>query len=163
MKLRKYKMLFVILLFSAFAYCVSGETSSYQITISLSQPSFKLGEPILAHVSLKNISNERIVVSSGIGPHQAEVNYEITVTDESGSHIAFKSSIRQPGQISKPSVFSRASVDLAPNETLEEDSVITTLFPLEKPGRYKLEFTRWVPGTKNTSVHSNSITFVIVK
>jgi hypothetical protein len=140
-----------------------GEASSYQITISLPQQSFKLGEPILAHVSLKNISSEKIIVSCGIGPHQAEVNYEITVTDESGGHVALKSSIRQHGQISKPSVFSRASVDLAPNETLEEDSVITKLFPLDKPGRYKLEFARWVPGAKNAFVRSNTITFSIVK
>lgn len=161
---RNYKLLFVLLLFIAPAYDAGSESPIYKITISLPQRLFKLGEPILAHVSLKNVSNEKIVVGLANGPQQAQVSYKITVTDESGHQITLKSSIRHPGQIPKPSFSgSRASEGLAPNETLEEDSVITELFVLDRPGKYTLEFARWIPGSDKKFVYSNTLTFSIVR
>jgi hypothetical protein len=153
----------LVVLFSVFVYGAGKEITAYQITASLPQPSYKLGDPIIARVSLKNISNDKIVVGRAISPQQAEVSYKIRVTDESGQEVRLKSSVRQPGQISKPTFFDRASVDLAPNETLEEDCVLTDLLVLNKPGKYILEFARLVPGSNSTYIHSNRLTFTISK
>jgi hypothetical protein len=163
MKRRNNKILSVMLLFTAFAYGAGNEPSLYKISISLPQRSFKLGEPIVAHVSLKNISNEKIIVGRANGPQQAQFSYRVTVTDESKRPVLLRSSIRQPGEIHKPSAFGRVSEDLQPNETLDEDCVITELFILDKSGKYVLEFARWIPGSKNTFLHSNTVTFSIIR
>jgi hypothetical protein len=163
MKQQNSKLFLMTLLFTAIICDASILRADFNISISLPRNSFKIGEPIVAHVSLKNISKEKIIVARANGPQQAQFNYKITMLDESGHIVPLKSSIHRPRQIEKPLVWSNVAWDLAPNEKLEEDCVITELFLLDKPGKYVLAFDRWIPNSDKIFVHSNTLTFNIAK
>lgn len=157
------KILFVMLLFTTFTYGEVNGSSAFKISISVPQRSFRLGEPIVAHVSLKNTSTEKIVVARANGSQQAQFNYHIVVTDQSGHRVPYISHNEQAGRIHKPTAWSNVGVDLSPNETLEEDCEITRIFMLKAPGKYLLEFTRPILKSNDKVAHSNRLTITIVR
>jgi hypothetical protein len=95
----------MLILFTAFAYGAGSASPIYKISISLPKQTFRLGEPVLAHVSLKNVSDGMITIGFAIGFQQAEASYRITLTDKLGHQLTPRWSIREAGQISKPFVF----------------------------------------------------------
>ena len=85
----------------------------------------------IAHVSLKNVSNEKITVGLANGPHQAQVSYKILTRNKLNWGTNMESNLRPFGNRdrSQSHLFLAGLLRISPQMKLfEEDCVISELF-----------------------------------
>lgn len=151
------------LLFSPLFHAQSGtpekETAKNRISITVSakQTAFKIGDPILLDILVKNISEYRYCEKSIVETNHAEWNdYNVEVKDAGGTMIPRVSKpllpLRQRPELSG----SRGLLCIAPGELIKEKIVVDQIVNMSGAGTYYVQVIHRDRGT-DTDVVSNII------
>jgi hypothetical protein len=110
---------------------VRAQQPQLRLTIQLDKSQYRVGEPIMVHISLENLSqsevvvNSRLLVNRPIGPH--ELFFHLIGPDR--KVVRFDARIRA-------SFESREFVKLGGAQTLKKNFDFDRVYTLEKPGEY---------------------------
>jgi hypothetical protein len=114
--------------------------------IASPNPEVRLGQDMIVSIYLKNISNQRSVVSVSRTPQSAEIDYKICLYDFRGHPIPFTPYGRAvyAGSESITLVNSMFLKTLLPGDALEEQVNLNKVFDINHPGIYKMTIERSV-------------------
>jgi len=127
------------------------------ITVSVKQTTFKIGDPILLDILVKNISEYKYCEKSIVETNHAEWNdYNVEVKDAGGTMISRVSRpllpLRQRPELSG----SRGLLCIAPGELIKERIIVDQIVNMSGAGTYYVQVIHRDRGT-DTDVVSNSI------
>jgi hypothetical protein len=112
----------------------------FAVSISTPQPKVTLHEAIPLTISVRNVSDRDIRISEVVADRQAQLDYEIVVTDPHGQPVKFRK-----GVMTRLGDGGVAFISLQPGEEHAQYASIGTLFDLSEPGAYKVQVKRDVP------------------
>jgi hypothetical protein len=133
------------------------------ITTSVRQSSFKVGDPIILTIIVKNISEYRYCEKSIVETNHAEWNgYGVTVKDAAGNEVPRISKpllpLRQRPELSA----SRGMLCIAPGDTFKEGLMVDQIVNVSEPGTYYVRVIHRDQGT-DTDIATNVIQIKIMQ
>jgi len=135
-----------------------GQTAKqpFTITISTDKPTVVAGSHVYIKIKLTNTSDHTVDRSTAYS-NGLDRQYLYDVCDENGN------SVEKPGEHHELNGVSLATGELAPGETANGETRITTLYDLTKPGQYTVQLSRFIgKDEKQGVVKSNTITITVV-
>jgi len=140
----------------------------FSIVITGPQRPVKGGSEVKVKIILKNTSDREITIARTNAVSQAECHFLIEVRDvhgQSAPDTDFGRGIM--GRETKKRVilyWGDAFFTLKPNETLEDEAVVTKLYDLSRPGKYFIQATRQFPEQLGKGqVKSNTIEITVTE
>jgi hypothetical protein len=150
--------------------CLGQSKTSFTLSISTNTPTVKKGAELRLDLTVANLSDHPITVYED-GHGYAEAANEIEVRDASGALLhridsPLMSIHGTPVRLPKQWV-SRKGTSLNPGERLDDFSILSNLFDLSKPGKYRVIAKQWIhndPGSTETwtGATSNSVDITVV-
>lgn len=162
MRLRIINMLAIAVVALSSQAAVEFGQSPPPLTISISvvNPTVKVGTEIRIHVVLRNVSDKAMLIPTSPDPSEAELHYRVQVRDKSekdAPETTYGHTVRTTGFSG-----SEMKISLQPGGTLEQDTLLRKLFDLSTPGVYEVQLSRRVPYDPNgETVKSNMITITV--
>ena len=133
----------------------------YSIAISAPEDEVQIGSDAQVIITLKNLSNQQILIARHTGTNNPEFSYRIVVRNAEGREVeesAYARGIRDE----RAQVAGRSMVDyVQPGETSVQTAHIGKLVNLRRPGRYTVQVSRKDPAS-GVTVKSNEITLSVV-
>lgn len=154
------RKLVILLLLSTFAIGQGVPSKApFTITIALENSTVKAGEEVWIKVSIKNDSNRALDDSGGISDRtRIDPNLRFEVRDQGGK-LAPKRIYQHP-EIDTGSPLNRT---IAPGETLTLEQRPSTLFDMNKPGKYAIQVSRRASDNpKDGEIKSNQVEVTII-
>jgi hypothetical protein len=135
----------------------------FSLTITVADPSVKLGTQVRVTITLRNISGHDIAFDRSSVPGEAEFHYSVLLYDEDGKPMPGTKYWRiLRGMEHETYTENVVSVTIHPNEEVKDDFALNKLFDLSKPGKYTLQVTREIPENLGKGiVKSNLLTLVV--
>jgi hypothetical protein len=134
--------------------CLGQSKTSFTLSISTNAPTVKKGAELRLDLTVANLSDHPITVYECHG--YAEAANEIEVRDASGELLhridgplvsIHGTSVRLPKQW-----VSRKGTSLNPGEKLDDFSILSNIFDLSKPGKYRVTAKRWIHNNPGSTV-----------
>jgi hypothetical protein len=137
----------------------------FSLTISTKDLTLKFGSEIVIDLALKNVSRVERNAGKSNAPRQAELYYQVLVTDSKGHAAKETRYARQiTGKEPTPIIGSTVYTTLRPNEILNDDLLLNKLFELTEPGDYTVQLIYDIPRELGTGViKSNKIRIKLIK
>jgi hypothetical protein len=135
-----------------------GQTAKppFTITISADKPTVVAGSHVYIKIKLTNTSDHNVDRSTAYS-NGLDRKYIYDVRDEDGK------SVEKPGEHHELNGVSLAMGELAPGDSVDGETRITTLYDLTKPGQYTVQLSRYIGNDeKQGVVQSNTITITVL-
>jgi hypothetical protein len=150
--------------------CFGQSKTSFTLSISTYAPTVKKGAELRLDLTVANLSDHPITVYED-GHGYAEAANEIEVRDASGELLhridgPMVSVHGTPARLPKQ-WFTRKGTSLNPGEKLDDFSILSNIFDLSRPGKYRVIAKQWIhnaPGSTETwtGATSNSLDITVV-
>jgi hypothetical protein len=150
------RLFFLISFASMFVWAQTAPSSVQPFSITISGPTeeVRAGKSVEIKIRLTNTSNHELNLpifhASGMN-----ISYNYDVRDNSGSLVEKKNK----GQRSMGSSTQRV---VEPGESVEDASIISRVFDIDRPGQYVIQVSRTISGDAKDVVKSNSITIKVI-
>ena len=134
-------------------------TEGLAISLSVPEPVYRLGEPVVIDITLKNVATTPVPVVI----RSVWYDYSLSVRDEDRAELAPTPYATQ--RIEAAAEGRRATRDLGPGDMLADDCELSKAFDMTRPGSYTIVATRetYKLGTLDqyATVTSNELTVTV--